>query len=25
LDYPGLLHRILALAISRAKAGVSVG
>jgi D-alanine-D-alanine ligase len=25
LDYPELLHRILALAISRAKAGVSVG
>jgi D-alanine-D-alanine ligase len=25
LDYPGLLHRIVALAISRAKAGVSVG
>jgi D-alanine-D-alanine ligase len=25
LDYPGLLHRILALAISRAKAGVSAG
>ncbi|MDQ8732446.1 ATP-grasp domain-containing protein [Bradyrhizobium sp. LHD-71] len=25
LDYPGLLHRILALGISRAKAGVSVG
>ena len=25
LDYQGLLHRILALAISRAKAGVSVG
>ncbi|HET7884789.1 MAG TPA: D-alanine--D-alanine ligase, partial [Bradyrhizobium sp.] len=25
LDYPGLLHRILTLGISRAKAGVSVG
>jgi len=25
LDYPGLLHRILALGISRAKAGASVG
>jgi D-alanine-D-alanine ligase len=25
LDYPGLLHRILALGIRRAKAGVSVG
>src|SRR6201995_1026169 len=25
LDYPDLLHRIVALAISRAKAGVSVG
>jgi D-alanine-D-alanine ligase len=25
LDYPGLLNRILALGISRAKAGVSVG
>jgi D-alanine-D-alanine ligase len=25
LDYPALLHRILALGISRAKAGVSVG
>jgi len=25
LDYPDLLHRILALGISRAKAGVSVG
>ena len=25
VDYPALLHRILALGISRAKAGVSVG
>ena len=25
LDYPDLLHRILALGISRAKAGASVG
>jgi D-alanine-D-alanine ligase len=25
MDYPGLLHRIVALGISRAKAGVSVG
>jgi len=25
LDYPALLHRILALGLSRAKAGVSVG
>ncbi|MDP3690806.1 MAG: D-alanine--D-alanine ligase, partial [Bradyrhizobium sp.] len=25
LDYPALLHRILALGISRAKAGASVG
>jgi D-alanine-D-alanine ligase len=25
LDYPGLLHRIVTLGISRAKAGVSVG
>jgi D-alanine-D-alanine ligase len=25
LDYPNLLHRILALGISRAKAGASVG